>query len=48
LFRQGNGLQCRSPGRLEIDGVVWQDEAPVMLDSRIRGDDFSLSLESLD
>ena len=48
LFRQGAGLRCRSGGVLEIDSVSWRGEGPLTTQSRVCGDDFSLSLEKVD
>jgi len=47
LFRQGDELFCRSPGEFQIDGENRQDRGAVTLQSRISGDDFSLSLETI-
>jgi len=47
LFRQGEGLYCRTPGDFEIDGVFHEGRGPITQNSRVQGDGFSLSLEAV-
>jgi hypothetical protein len=47
LYRQGNGLWCRAPGGLEVDGRACGSRAPLTLQSSVLGDGFSFSLEAL-
>jgi hypothetical protein len=48
LYRQGDELWCRTPGDFQVDSQNCRDRARVMLSSRVRGEGFSLALESLD
>jgi len=48
LFRQGEELYCRGPGSFEIDGKSQQERGGVSLHSRIAGDGFSVSLETIE
>lgn len=45
LFRQGDGLACRTGGPLSVDGAAVEGAAPIGDGCRIEGQDFSLSLE---
>lgn len=45
LVRQGQTLACHSGGPLEVDGKMYDRRAAIGLDSRIRGNDFCVSLE---
>ena len=45
LFRREGQWFCRSGQAFEIDGVLHKSEGPLHADSRICGEDFSLSLE---
>jgi len=47
LYRQGDQLMCRTAGRLEIDGVVYENRGRVFPNSHVQGDGFSLTLEPL-
>ena len=47
LYRQESHLCCRSMGRLHIDGKLCDGRGAITPDSRISGESFSLSLESL-
>jgi len=47
LFRQGDKLQCRAAGTLEIDGRKHAGRGPITRNSHIKGNDFSLSLEEV-
>ncbi len=47
LFRQGNGLACRGPGTMTIDGIDHERRGPLARNSRVVGDGFSFTLESL-
>ena len=47
LFRQEGQLCCRSEGEFEVDGVTRRNRGSLTTDSRIQGEDFSLSLESV-
>ena len=47
LHRQGAGLCCRAPGTFEVDGAAGSGRLPITTHSRILGDGFSFSLESL-
>jgi hypothetical protein len=48
LFRDMEGLHCRTSGSFQIDGSPCQSRGRLTSVSRIEGDDFSLSLEPLD
>ncbi|MEM8865165.1 MAG: FHA domain-containing protein [Planctomycetota bacterium] len=45
LFRQGEGLACRSSGELSVDGKLFAGPAPIGGNSRIEGEDFAISSE---
>jgi hypothetical protein len=47
LYRQEDQLFCRTRGWLEIDGVRYKDRGPIHCNSRIVGEQFSLSLEGV-
>ncbi len=47
LFRQGDGLACRTKGRLVIDGVEQRGRGAIRAGSRVEGDDFAFSLEAV-
>lgn len=47
LFEQGKQLQFRAAGPITIDDNEYERQGPVTEQSRISGEDFSLSLESL-
>jgi len=47
LYRHEDALYCRAKGVLQIDGTRCEGRGPVTRDSRIVGDWFSLSLESM-
>ncbi len=48
LIRQDNGLSCRAPAAIEIDGQPCQGRGRLRSNSRVTGNDFSMSLEELD
>ncbi len=48
LYRQGGSLWCRAPGEFEVDGRAKVARAPLAPTSRVRGPDFSFSLEPLE
>ena len=45
MFRQGDGLACRSKGTLQIDGKECVDRGGLTTHSRVVGSDFSFTLE---
>jgi hypothetical protein len=45
LFRQGDGLACRTKGSLHIDGKECVDQGGLTIHSRVVGSDFSFTLE---
>jgi tetratricopeptide (TPR) repeat protein len=47
LYRQGDDLFCRRAGPFQIDGQPVVDGGKLSLKSRLSGEDFSLSVESL-
>ena len=47
LFRQDDGLYCRGMASLEIDGEHYDGAGRVSYNSRIAGNDFSMSLEQI-
>jgi len=47
IYRQGDSLACRAMERLEIDGQSCDGSGPISYNSRIVGDDFSMSLEEI-
>ncbi len=47
LFRKDDKLMCRSMKPVEVDGNVCESRAELTLNSRICGEDFSMSLEPL-
>jgi hypothetical protein len=47
LFRQQDKLHCRTGGKVEIDGRLYNGRGPITENSHITGDDFSLSLEEM-
>jgi hypothetical protein len=48
LYRQDDQLICRSSGPLEVDGIEYEDSAPVGPGSRVEGEGFSLTIEALE
>lgn len=47
VFRDGDRLWCQANGKLEVDGKAHKLRAPLARNSRIRGDWFSMVLESV-
>jgi len=47
LYRQHKDLYCRVAGTFEVDGIVHRDRARITRNSRISGDDFSITLEEV-
>ena len=48
LYQQDDQLYCRTTGKLEIDGIAAPGgNGPVSRNSRIAGEDFSLTLEEI-
>lgn len=47
LYRQGDALFCRAPGRFQIDGVAVAARGPITRRSQIVGQDFSISVEGI-
>ena len=47
LFQQNGELYCRTKGALVIDGTAYRDCGPLRFDSRVAGEGFSFSLETL-
>ena len=47
LYRHDEQLFCRSPVKMEIDGVRVKGRGPVTTRSRVLGDQFSLTLEEM-
>lgn len=47
LFRRGNELFCRCQSPVEVDGRPATGETKITFDSKISGEDFSLSLEAM-
>ncbi len=47
LHGQGDSLRCHTTGTLQVDGHVYDAQAPLTYDSQIEGDDFSLRLEAI-
>ena len=47
IYRQGEELFCRTPGRFTVDGVEFESQAPLSANSTVAGADFSFSLEAL-
>jgi len=47
LYRHDEELYCRTAGPLEVDGHPHKDRARITRNSRIVGDDFSLTLEPI-
>lgn len=47
LFLQSGGLHCRTQGRFEVDGALVSERSRLTGSSRVVGEDFSLSLETL-
>jgi hypothetical protein len=45
LFRQGDGLACRSKGTFQVDGKECVDRGGLTTHSRVVGGDFSFTLE---
>jgi tetratricopeptide (TPR) repeat protein len=45
LFQRNGQWFARTRGKLEIDGVVYKAEGPFQLNSRINGEEFTISLE---
>jgi hypothetical protein len=48
LVRQGEKLFCHAAGPFEIDGVPCRDRGLLLRNSRVAGEGFSFSLESID
>jgi hypothetical protein len=48
LFRDVNELYCRTAGSFQVDGSPCQSRGRLTSESRIEGEDFSLSFEPLD
>jgi tetratricopeptide (TPR) repeat protein len=47
LFRQGEELRCRTMQQVEIDGRLCDGQSPVKFNSRIVGENFSVTLEEV-
>ena len=47
LYRRNNALYCRAMDSIEIDGRLCDGRGPVSFQSRVSGDDFSMSLEEV-
>jgi hypothetical protein len=47
LYQRDEALYCRAMDSIEIDGQLCDGKGPIGLNSRVVGDDFSLSLEEL-
>jgi hypothetical protein len=47
LFERDGKWFVRTKGKIDVDGTIFEDEAEVKLNSRVSGEDFSLSLEAL-
>ncbi len=47
LYRAGSGLGCRTTGTFAVDGTTYDQRATISRNSRVSGEDFSLSLEPL-
>jgi hypothetical protein len=47
LFRQDDELCCRAMESLEIDGEMCDSSSPVKANSRVAGEDFSITFEAL-
>jgi len=47
IFRQGDSLACRAMEQLEIDGQSCDGSGAISYNSRIVGEDFSMSLEEI-
>jgi hypothetical protein len=47
IYRQDDGLYCRSMQALDIDGQFCDGRGPLNLNSRVTGAEFSLSLEEI-
>lgn len=47
LFRQGQSIQCRTTGPLEVDGRRCKSPAPLGPNSRVAGHDFAFALEQI-
>ncbi|MCA9267289.1 MAG: hypothetical protein KDA41_02410 [Planctomycetales bacterium] len=47
LFRQDDGVYCRTSGAMEIDGRLHDGEGPLAANSHVCGEDFSLSVEQI-
>ena len=47
LYRRNNALYCRAMDSIEIDGQLCDGRGPVSFQSRVSGDDFSMSLEEV-
>jgi len=45
IFRREGNWYARTQGKLEIDGQEYEKEGPLKLDSRIVGEEFTMSLE---
>lgn len=47
LFRKNDQLFCKSFREISVDGCLFQGQAPINDNSRIEGEDFSMTLEPL-
>ena len=47
LFQRNGKWWVRTTGKIEVDGAIFENEAELTRNSRISGEDFSLSLEAL-
>jgi len=47
LYQHDGQLFCRTAGTLEIDGKTYRNRGPLLWNSRVAGDGFSLNLEVL-
>jgi hypothetical protein len=47
LFRDESGLCCRTMTTLEIDEKTYDGTGPLTYNSRVSGEDFSMSLEEI-
>ena len=45
IFQRNGKWHCRTTGAIEIDGQSFSQEGPIQFNSRIDGEDFSLTLE---
>ena len=47
LYRHNEQLYCRTAGSLKIDGIRHRGRGPITANSRVEGEEFSLSLEEI-